>query len=751
MKTPRLRLGVLLLIILGAIMAAFALLRIHIRQSEMEEALESNAKHVAQRIARAVRPTIWNLAQHADPNSDFYETTQAILDSELADPEVKAIYVYGVFGHFFMGKRKSEDGSLHTYQPEHGQPTPKKGERYFSHPIRKGEMTIGDVKVVLSSAHLEASRHDLLRVEIIQALVLIIVCVSFLSFSINRSLIKPMGEVIYLKSLSEKHQALFHSIHKSLATEIGEHFLEHLVRTLTETLKVDGAVIGQLHDLHGGILQFPASYFSVSVQLPDQLKLESTLLEPIVYEGSAHGNSSWDHLFGPNVKTDLATPCYYFGVPVKDPKSNAIGVLLVVSQSHMDDLALTLSVLEVFAARAGAELSRIRLNRENQDLEVQLHHAQRMETLGTLAGGIAHDFNNLLLPMGGYAEMALHQLEPDTKLHKDIKAIQSAVKRASDLVRQIQTFSRTTPLAKEIFHVEALLEETVRFAKGTLPPGKSVQLDIRGKLPPILASKTQIDQCLVNLITNASHAIEQTGFIKIHATSRRISEDESDKKVGLKPGPHVVIEIIDNGCGMDSATMSHIFEPFFTTKPTGKGTGLGLATLHSIITGHGGMVEVESEMGKGSTFRLLLPASDKKVHEPDPVQERERHEIRGLRVLFIDDEKRNVELGIRMLESLGCHVEAFNDPKEGLQAFQKGPLSFDVLVTDFAMPDMTGQELILEILKIRHDLPCMIATGYQVLTPEQWRNLGVFCVMDKPYDRDQLALALSNLPNHPQQ
>ncbi|MCZ6871583.1 MAG: ATP-binding protein, partial [Gammaproteobacteria bacterium] len=344
---------------------------------------------------------------------------------------------------------------------------------------------------------------------------------------------------------------------------------------------------------------------------------------------------------------------------------------------------------------------------EERRLQEQLRHSQKLETIGTLAGGIAHDFNNLLTPILGYATM-LFESEPEPKRREQLAAISNATHRGKELVKQILTFSRQSQEPQsQILDLGPLIEEATHLLRATIP--RSVEIEYRTDSLPmrVLADPGQMHQVIVNLGTNAAQAVpEGRGHIQIELQRTQIHQHSP---LDLEPGEYAEITVSDDGIGMNSYVLDRIFEPFFTTKDVGEGTGLGLAVVHGIVTGHRGHIDADSHVGEGTKFRVLLPlAASTTVAE-----ETDRSEVHGTgeRVLLVDDEAPVTHVTSELLRRLGYKVTASTDPKEALEIFRRDPAAFDVVITDSNMPKMTGYELARALRAVREDIPIILSTG----------------------------------------
>lgn len=373
---------------------------------------------------------------------------------------------------------------------------------------------------------------------------------------------------------------------------------------------------------------------------------------------------------------------------------------------------------------------------EKVRLEEQLRHTQKMEAVGTLAGGIAHDFNNILGAVLGYTELSLCNSKCDEEIKENLEQVLSATIRAKDLVKQILMFSRKGEENFCSIQLDLVAEEAVNLLRHTIPSTIQINLDCDQGAAPVVADATQMHQIIMNLCTNASHAMPgQGGKIDINLKPVKIGKIAAEKCPNLLEGDYSQLTISDNGTGMSSETQSRIFEPFFTTKEQGKGTGMGLAVVHGIVRNHGGSILVESEEGKGTTFNVLLPASVKN-NDAKEYGSTAKHDCYGTEhVLWVDDELQLVDLGKKSLEAFGYKVTSTISAKEALLLFKKNPDAYSLIITDQTMPEMTGDRLATEVMGIKPNIPVIICTGYSaVMDSEMARKIGVKDLIMKPVD-----------------
>jgi PAS domain S-box-containing protein len=376
-----------------------------------------------------------------------------------------------------------------------------------------------------------------------------------------------------------------------------------------------------------------------------------------------------------------------------------------------------------------------------QARERQLRQSQKMEAIGTLAGGIAHDFNNLLTPIMGYTEMAVMS-EPETAVRQYLDEVLKASRRARDLVQQILTFSRQSDKALRPVRFGPILKEVLKLLRASLPATVEIRQEIRTERDGLQADPTEIHQVLMNLCTNAAHAMrERGGVLTVQLNELTVDRFARGELARLAPGPYLELVVSDTGAGMDKATQERIFEPFFTTKKSGEGSGMGLSVVHGIVTALKGLIAVESEPGKGTTFRLFFPRLEE---APAPAEEAAQAVPGGTeRVLFVDDEPNIAQLMQELLTSLGYRATVFTSSPEALQAFRADPGAFDLVITDQLMPQLNGSELAREVTRLRPGLPVILCTGFsRTLSQEEAEAVGITEHIMKPVVVRQLAEAL---------
>jgi len=375
----------------------------------------------------------------------------------------------------------------------------------------------------------------------------------------------------------------------------------------------------------------------------------------------------------------------------------------------------------------------------------QFRQAQKMEAIGTLAGGIAHDFNNILSGIVGYTELMRMDNSLSSRLDKYADEVMKAGARATKLVRQILLFSRHEQAKREVIQLRPVIEEAVKFLRATIPSTIEFKMELSADISPVLADSTQIHQIVMNLCTNASHAMsERPGRLEVRLEQFTVDTFIAGANSDLRSGQYVRLSVEDTGHGMDLATQRRIFDPFFTTKGPGAGTGLGLSVVHGIVKSHDGAITVKSQLGQGTTFQLYFPAHAEveNIVTTDAVIPVGR----GQQILFVDDEKPLALLGQIILENLGYKVESIISVKEALTLVEANPTRFDLVITDLAMPEISGIDFAKKLMEIRPDLPVILATGYTAsLTNESVQKMGIVKLLLKPHSTRSLGIAANEI------
>jgi PAS domain S-box-containing protein len=374
-------------------------------------------------------------------------------------------------------------------------------------------------------------------------------------------------------------------------------------------------------------------------------------------------------------------------------------------------------------------------------LEDRLRQAQKMEAIGTLAGGIAHDFNNLLRAIIGYSELVGATLTAPQAL-ADLDQVRRAAERGQQLVQRILAFSRHRDLARTPMHLARPLEDAIHLLRASLPTTIEIRTHFDAETPAVYADDTQVHQILMNLVTNAAQALgDRPGAIEVTLSPHHADEAFVQRHPSARAGLHARLEVSDTGPGMAPEVVEHAFEPFYTTKPVGVGTGLGLAVVHGIVQGSGGIVALDSRPGEGTTVFVYLPAASGPPREA-PAE----RAASGPRILFVEDEEVLASLSRRQLEMQGFAVTAFTSSLQALEAFRASPDAFDAVVTDNTMPKMSGMALAQEILRIRPGTRILLVSGLaETLDPGVIYAKGVSGILGKPHTGQQLIDAVKEI------
>ena len=382
---------------------------------------------------------------------------------------------------------------------------------------------------------------------------------------------------------------------------------------------------------------------------------------------------------------------------------------------------------------------------ENETLQTQLTQAQKMEAIGTLAGGIAHDFNNILTPIIGYTELAIEALSVSTanqKIIKDLQSVLGASDRAKQLVKQILSFSHHSDHKREPVQIHLIVNEALKLLRASLPSTIDVRQAIDSNSGYVLADSTQIHQVVLNLCTNAYHAMrEKGGVLEVALEASTVSQEQANL-YSINTGNYIKLSVKDTGHGIDEQTMARIFEPYFTTKSEVEGTGLGLSVVHGIIRSHDGGISVNSTPGKGSQFVVYFPQINtarigQAVESLEQIPQGNEH------ILLIDDEELIVQMETSVLENLGYKVTAVTSSDKALQTFQEHPDYFDLTISDMTMPHMTGADLAVKFHNIRPNMPFILCTGFsENMNEYKAKEIGIQEYIKKPIHRREMAFAV---------
>jgi signal transduction histidine kinase/ActR/RegA family two-component response regulator len=443
------------------------------------------------------------------------------------------------------------------------------------------------------------------------------------------------------------------------------------------------------------------------------------------------------HLQACGVRSWLCIPMWCAG--------KRVGFLTLDAVAHRKhwpdhDIALARTAGEILANA----IERRRSESERETLETRLQQAQRLESIGTLAGGIAHEFNNILAAIFGYAELALTTLDSGSRAERHVRRIMIAGERAKAVIDQILTFSRRSERRVKAVLAAPAVAQAVELLRASLPATVAIETRLKAGGAAVMADPTELQQVVMNLSTNGAHAMQNRGTLRVALDTVEADDALPLSHGSLPAGRYVRLAVTDSGAGMDAATLERILEPFFTTKPVGRGTGLGLSTVHGIITEHGGGLNVESRLGQGSTFQAYFPQADGAAVEEQEARTPTVPRGQGESILIVDDDGPLVPLVEEMLAALGYEAVGFDQSASALDAVRAAPDRFDLVLTDDIMPEMTGTELACALHEIRPGLPIVLMTGGgRPLTSQHLQAAGIRDVVRKPLLSATLATVLA--------
>lgn len=426
----------------------------------------------------------------------------------------------------------------------------------------------------------------------------------------------------------------------------------------------------------------------------------------------------------------------YLAVPVLIG-DNLQGMIAIANSSHdytKQDIFAVQRIAEVFAFA----IHRQEYETQKQEMDQRMRQLQKNEAIGSLAGGIAHDFNNILTPILGYSEFLKDDLPDDSPVWETVNQISLAAVRAKDLVKQILTFSRQHDQEVAQLKPHLVLKEVVKLIKSTIPSTIAVKDNIDNDCLSIMADPTQIHQVAMNLLTNAYHAMqEEGGVLTISLQNENVTENTG---LELSPRPHVVLTVEDTGGGIEDESLEKIFNPYYSTKPLGKGTGLGLSVVYGIVKNYKGDIEVESEVGVGTRFKVYIPAMEEEQVIVDP-RLMEQLELAGSeKILLVDDEGMILDMEQRLLTRYGYQVDPYGSSREALDKLLEDPSAYDLLITDMTMPEITGDNLTKEVRKVNKEMGIIICTGFsETMSAERATEIGADGLLMKPVGGMEMA------------
>ncbi|MFZ5774487.1 MAG: ATP-binding protein [Thermodesulfobacteriota bacterium] len=429
------------------------------------------------------------------------------------------------------------------------------------------------------------------------------------------------------------------------------------------------------------------------------------------------------------------------------PLTLADGVVgeIALANSSQGYTEVDIATVERLGQILALAIQRQRVQQERERLITELRQSQKMEAIGTLAGGIAHDFNNILSTILGYAELTQFALSAENPAASNLQQIIEGCRRATELIGQLQAFSRSFGEEKRPLALQFVLKESLKLLRATIPSTIQFREEIDIDCSPILGDIAALHQIVINLCTNAYQAMmPEGGLLGVSLRETEVTVANASDYPALATGPYVKLIIQDTGRGMDQATLKRIFDPSFTTRRQSGGSGLGLATVRHLVASLGGAITVQSEPGLGSTFEVLFPALPRQLENKQPA--RPRLPRFHASVLFVDDDLSITTLGRTLLETMGCTVKTFSSSVAALACFTASPSGFDLVITDQTMPELTGFDLAKQLLAIRPDLPVILATGYsETISAETAAKAGIAEYMLKPLSLEKLAACLTRL------
>lgn len=520
------------------------------------------------------------------------------------------------------------------------------------------------------------------------------------------------------------------------ASTIGQDFFRSLVRELAGSLSMKVALVGEIGSSGGTHVKIVAIHGLDQILEGFDYNISGTGAETLLKTGSILSNDIDNSGFLTYGFARSYGITGVLGVRLDASDGTPLGVLVVFDDQPIAAEDFAKDILSIFGARAASEFERLRAERERNSLQEQLWHSQKLEAIGTLAGGISHDINNILSSIWGHAQiLEMRKCVPEQD-QDSLQGILSACKRARDLVRQILSFSRKAPPETTVLQLGDIAQETVSLLRATVPTNVGIQCVIDPASPRIKADPNQMHQVLMNLCTNAWHAMEPAGGdLEI-----RIEPCHKDDSTMLR------CLVSDTGAGIPDHIMGRIFEPFFTTKAPGNGTGLGLSVVHGIIRNHGGTIAVHSQVGHGTTFVIDLPAVDM---SPTSEPESSIDAIplgNSQKILVVDDEAAVSDVLCQLLDILGYVPVSLSDPIQAVERFRTNPEEWAAVITDRTMPGMSGEALARCLHEIRKDIPIVMSSGYEGdLRNTDLAKTGIQALLPKPFQASDLAIVLRRI------
>lgn len=655
----------------------------------------------------------------------------------------KDLYTYSTIHPLFEGW-KSSTGSSSAYSPS---VATKEAKDYF-----------WKILIVLPNEYFRTEFQRIIYRYISLTLLSFIVLIIF-AFNLAKAIHKEKLALIELNKINinleqtvEKRtkelvitSKVFQSLVETTVDHFDQDFFDNLVEKLCTILKCDCAIVGKIGN--SNCLNVISMNLNGNIINRSNYSIENFPFRKLIEERFSLYSEKAPISFPNDDFLKTLIPEGFVGISITNNDSEVIGVLCAISSKPLILPPNAEQTLKILSSRATAELERMEKENESKELSFMLQQSQKMEALGTLAGGIAHDFNNMLSVILGYTELAFDFIPSDSPLQKYIDNIMEAGYRAKDLVQQILSFSRQSNVSKKVIMPHLIIKEAVKMLQSTIPSSIKVNKNISPDCGNILADPTQLHQIIINLGTNAFHAMEETGG-NLSITLQKANSLPSELEERAKNNNEKFIDIVcqDNGQGISEETIGKIFDPFFTTKEKGKGTGMGLSITYGIVKDFNGLITVDSIPGKGTTFHVYLPIVnmdlDKEIAESQNLSGNEK-------ILYVDDEETVSNLAKELLESMGYSVTTANTGTDAINIFSKDPNYFDLIITDQIMPDFTGLTLSKRVLKIRSNVPIILCTGHStLLNKETMEKHGIKGLISKPITKTIIAKSVRNVLNN---
>jgi two-component system, cell cycle sensor histidine kinase and response regulator CckA len=560
------------------------------------------------------------------------------------------------------------------------------------------------------------------------------------------NVLNEQGEVYRIVGISKditgrkESEKAFNAILESTIGATGQDFFDKILGELSRWLDCEIAIVGEI--VNDNSVKATAMIMDGKRVENFSYNLKDGPSGKVIQNGFTVYPEGVCDLFPDDQGLSHARATGYMGTPLKDRFGKVIGIMVAVSRRRLNLPERADQVMNILAARVSAEIEKERMEEEKKKIEGQLHQAQKMEAIGTLAGGIAHDFNNILQSIMLNTELAMLEQEAQEEVHERMEDILKAARRATDLVKQILLFSRQSEIELKPIQINLMVKEVIKMMRSSLPTTIEIRQEISPGWDMVMADPTRLQQIIMNLSTNAAHAMSENGGILTFGLQ---AEDVTPEKAalcqGIKPGSYVRLNVSDTGHGIDPSIIDRIFDPFFTTKQRGEGTGLGLSVALGVVKELGGSITVESEVNKGTTFSVFIPRVQRRV---SPSTEDIKPLKKGREViLLVDDEKSLVDAHTEAFKKLGYQVVSRYSSIDALEAFKAQPDKFDLVVTDQTMPKMTGLQLARELIKIRSDIPVILCTGFSnFIAEEEARLIGIKKFIMKPVVLSEMAEAV---------